>query len=68
MPSKLWVRLGGPTIACAQSVLSFSLNLQACLKCVACQRTLDAVRLLEHDGDPYCKPCHTSAFGIEVRG
>jgi len=49
-------------------VLSVSLNLQACLKCVACQRTLDAVRLLEHDGDPYCKPCHTSAFGIEVRG
>ena len=45
----------------------FVLRSQACLRCSSCNKTLDAVRLLEHDGDPYCKPCHTSSFGIEVR-
>lgn len=34
-----------------------------CLKCVVCQRRLDSVSLLEHDGEPYCSNCHRTHLG-----
>ncbi|KAF8583399.1 LIM-domain-containing protein [Ramaria rubella] len=34
-----------------------------CLKCLTCSRRLDALSLLEHDQEPYCKSCHVRNFG-----
>ncbi|EGG01842.1 uncharacterized protein MELLADRAFT_49983 [Melampsora larici-populina 98AG31] len=39
-----------------------------CLKCTSCGRTLDAVNLFEHDHVPYCKMCHSKAFGTKGVG
>lgn len=34
-----------------------------CLKCIVCNRRLDSVSLLEHDGQPYCNNCHREHLG-----
>ncbi|RXW18412.1 hypothetical protein EST38_g7448 [Candolleomyces aberdarensis] len=34
-----------------------------CLTCTICKRRLDSYTLLEHDEEPYCKPCHLKNFG-----
>ncbi|KAI0043685.1 LIM-domain-containing protein [Auriscalpium vulgare] len=34
-----------------------------CLTCTGCSTRLDALRLLEHDQEPYCKNCHSKYFG-----
>lgn len=34
-----------------------------CLKCVVCNKLLDSVSLLEHDGEPYCNNCHRIHLG-----
>lgn len=34
-----------------------------CLKCVVCNKLLDSVRLLEHDGEPFCNNCHRTHLG-----
>ncbi|KAF5326640.1 hypothetical protein D9611_000875 [Ephemerocybe angulata] len=34
-----------------------------CLTCMICNRRLDSYTLLEHDEQPYCKPCHLKNFG-----
>ncbi|EDP44503.1 hypothetical protein MGL_0985 [Malassezia globosa CBS 7966] len=34
-----------------------------CLKCVVCNRRLDSVSLLEHDGEPFCSNCHRTHLG-----
>jgi len=34
-----------------------------CLKCVVCNRLLDSVTLLEHDGEPICHNCHKIHLG-----
>ncbi|KZT23046.1 LIM-domain-containing protein [Neolentinus lepideus HHB14362 ss-1] len=34
-----------------------------CLTCAICNKTLDSLSLLEHDEEPYCKNCHSKAFG-----
>ncbi|KIM29224.1 hypothetical protein M408DRAFT_120865 [Serendipita vermifera MAFF 305830] len=36
---------------------------KACLNCSACRKRLDSFNLLEHDDEPYCKPCHVRNFG-----
>ncbi|KAH6904512.1 hypothetical protein BKA70DRAFT_537216 [Coprinopsis sp. MPI-PUGE-AT-0042] len=34
-----------------------------CLSCNICRRRLDSYNLVEHDEEPYCKPCHVKNFG-----
>ncbi|KAH7333660.1 hypothetical protein B0J17DRAFT_771315 [Rhizoctonia solani] len=34
-----------------------------CLKCTACNKRLDSYSLVEHNQQPYCKPCHVRGFG-----
>ncbi|KAK7039144.1 hypothetical protein VNI00_010048 [Paramarasmius palmivorus] len=34
-----------------------------CLACTSCNKRLDSYTLLEHDQQPYCKPCHSRNFG-----
>ena len=34
-----------------------------CLKCVVCNKLLDSVSLLEHDGEPFCNNCHRTHLG-----
>lgn len=34
-----------------------------CLKCVMCNKLLDSVSLLEHDGEPFCNNCHRTHLG-----
>ena len=34
-----------------------------CLKCVVCNKILDSVSLLEHDGEPFCNNCHRTHLG-----
>ncbi|KII90277.1 hypothetical protein PLICRDRAFT_698005 [Plicaturopsis crispa FD-325 SS-3] len=34
-----------------------------CLACMSCNKRLDSFTLLEHDQQPYCKPCHSKHFG-----
>ncbi|KAE9393980.1 hypothetical protein BT96DRAFT_978727 [Gymnopus androsaceus JB14] len=34
-----------------------------CLACTACNKRLDSLSLLEHNQEPYCKPCHVKLFG-----
>ncbi|TFK48310.1 LIM-domain-containing protein [Heliocybe sulcata] len=34
-----------------------------CLTCAICNKRLDSLSLLEHDEEPYCKNCHSKAFG-----
>ncbi|KAB5593733.1 Cysteine and glycine-rich protein 3 [Ceratobasidium theobromae] len=34
-----------------------------CLKCTSCNRRLDSYSLVEHNREPYCKPCHVRGFG-----
>ncbi|GLB44111.1 putative protein with zinc-binding domain present in Lin-11, Isl-1, Mec-3 [Lyophyllum shimeji] len=34
-----------------------------CLACTFCNKRLDSYTLLEHDQEPYCKPCHVRNFG-----
>ncbi|KAI8454793.1 hypothetical protein BY996DRAFT_4581504 [Phakopsora pachyrhizi] len=39
-----------------------------CLKCTSCSKVLDPINLLEHGYDPYCKICHSRAFGTRGVG
>ncbi|KAJ8291888.1 Cysteine and glycine-rich protein 2 [Rhodotorula toruloides] len=41
---------------------------KACLKCVACGKSLEPRLLLDHDGRAYCKSCHGKAFGAKGYG
>lgn len=41
---------------------------KSCLRCTSCGRTLDALNLFEHGHDPYCKMCHSKAFGTKGVG
>ncbi|CAE6477696.1 unnamed protein product [Rhizoctonia solani] len=34
-----------------------------CLKCTSCNKRLDSYSLVEHNQQPYCKPCHVRGFG-----
>ncbi|KDN44625.1 hypothetical protein RSAG8_05390, partial [Rhizoctonia solani AG-8 WAC10335] len=34
-----------------------------CLKCASCNKRLDSYSLVEHNQQPYCKPCHVRGFG-----
>lgn len=34
-----------------------------CLKCVVCNKLLDSVSLLEHEGEPFCNNCHRTHLG-----
>ncbi|KAJ1300656.1 hypothetical protein OPQ81_002304 [Rhizoctonia solani] len=34
-----------------------------CLKCTSCNKRLDSYSLVEHNQQPYCKPCHIRGFG-----
>jgi len=34
-----------------------------CLTCTECNKRLDSLQLVEHDREPYCKPCHLRLFG-----
>ncbi|WFD25336.1 hypothetical protein MNAN1_000304a [Malassezia nana] len=34
-----------------------------CLKCIVCNRLLDSVTLLDHDGEPICHNCHKTHLG-----
>ncbi|GAA98795.1 hypothetical protein E5Q_05483 [Mixia osmundae IAM 14324] len=34
-----------------------------CLSCLGCKKTLQPGALVDHEGDPYCKHCHSRAFG-----
>jgi len=36
---------------------------KSCLTCYSCKRRLDSFSLVEHDGEPYCRPCHVRGFG-----
>ncbi|KAF9025078.1 LIM-domain-containing protein [Hymenopellis radicata] len=39
-----------------------------CLACTHCNKRLDSLSLLEHDTEPFCKPCHVKAFGtVDLR-
>ncbi len=39
-----------------------------CLACTHCNKRLDSYSLLEHDTEPFCKPCHVKAFGtVDLR-
>jgi len=39
-----------------------------CLNCTSCHTRLDSYKLLEHDLEPYCKPCHVKNFGtVDLR-
>lgn len=39
-----------------------------CLKCTTCNTRLDSYKLLEHNLEPYCKPCHVKNFGtVDLR-
>ncbi|KDQ11205.1 hypothetical protein BOTBODRAFT_135940 [Botryobasidium botryosum FD-172 SS1] len=35
-----------------------------CLKCTACNKRLDSHSLVEHNDEPYCRPCHIRHFSI----
>ncbi|KAF7320808.1 Cysteine and glycine-rich protein 3 [Mycena chlorophos] len=39
-----------------------------CLSCVTCKKRLDSYSLVEHDQEPYCKRCHSLAFGTHNPG
>ncbi|GAA6036190.1 hypothetical protein JCM8097_006824 [Rhodosporidiobolus ruineniae] len=39
-----------------------------CLKCISCGKLLEPRLLLDHDGEAYCKPCHSKAFGAKGYG
>ncbi|CAH7681787.1 expressed protein [Phakopsora pachyrhizi] len=39
-----------------------------CLKCTSCSKVLDPINLLEHGYNPYCKICHSRAFGTRGVG
>lgn len=41
---------------------------KGCLKCISCTKTLQPGQQLDHDKKPYCKPCHTRAFGPKGYG
>lgn len=34
-----------------------------CLKCTVCNRRLDSMSLLEHNGEPFCNNCHRTYLG-----
>jgi len=36
-----------------------------CLTCMICKKRLDALSLVEHDEEPYCKNCHIKNFGTK---
>jgi len=39
-----------------------------CLNCTSCGTRLDSYKLVEHDREPYCKPCHIKNFGtVDLR-
>ncbi|KAF8901562.1 hypothetical protein CPB85DRAFT_1323467 [Mucidula mucida] len=38
-----------------------------CLACTHCNKRLDSYSLLEHDTEPFCKPCHVKAFASPSR-
>ncbi|KIY69259.1 hypothetical protein CYLTODRAFT_420866, partial [Cylindrobasidium torrendii FP15055 ss-10] len=39
-----------------------------CLACMTCKKRLDAYTLLEHNEQPYCKPCHSREHGtVDLR-
>ncbi|BGP19800.1 hypothetical protein JCM10213v2_007931 [Rhodosporidiobolus nylandii] len=39
-----------------------------CLKCVDCGKLLEPRLLVDHDGEAYCKPCHSRSFGAKGYG
>lgn len=41
---------------------------RACLKCIVCNKRLDSVTLLEHDGEPFCSMCHRKHLGQGTGG
>ncbi|XP_072051639.1 cysteine-rich protein 1-like [Amphiura filiformis] len=36
---------------------------RACLKCMACNKTLNPGAHSEHNSEPYCNPCYKKNFG-----
>jgi len=36
---------------------------KSCLTCYSCKRRLDSFSLVEHNEEPYCRPCHVREFG-----
>ncbi|WAQ89954.1 hypothetical protein PtA15_11A646 [Puccinia triticina] len=41
---------------------------KSCLRCTHCHKVLDPFSILEHGYDPYCKICHSKAFGTKGVG
>jgi len=39
-----------------------------CFKCTNCKKLLDSSTMASHDGDLYCKSCHTRKFGTTGYG
>ncbi|GAA5856954.1 hypothetical protein JCM9279_005029 [Rhodotorula babjevae] len=39
-----------------------------CLKCVACNKLLEPRLLVDHDGQAYCKACHSKSYGAKGYG
>ncbi|BGP43145.1 hypothetical protein JCM10450v2_007285 [Rhodotorula kratochvilovae] len=39
-----------------------------CLKCVACGKLLEPRLLVDHDGQAYCKGCHSKSYGTKGYG
>ena len=39
-----------------------------CFKCGNCKKMLDSSTMREHEGDLYCKACHTRKFGTTGYG
>lgn len=41
---------------------------KACFRCKECRKGLDSMSCREHDGEIYCKTCHSKAFGPKGYG
>ncbi|XP_074660309.1 cysteine and glycine-rich protein 2-like [Tubulanus polymorphus] len=67
---------GGPTCAKCNKSVYFNeerkaLNKtwhQSCFKCDDCGKTLEGGNSADHDGTPYCIPCHKKKFGAAGYG
>lgn len=41
---------------------------KGCLKCLSCSKSLDALHLVDREGEPYCKSCYSKNFGAKGYG
>ncbi|KAL8291272.1 hypothetical protein RQP46_002250 [Phenoliferia psychrophenolica] len=41
---------------------------KGCMRCLGCNKSLDAFNLVDREGEPYCKSCYAKNFGPKGYG